>query len=103
MKGQPNNNMGKGTAQRLADYPSLDWEDVADEVVHVTDISGKVTQSQMGAGGYYTMNVAIPMSYIHAAVDAALASQDGMLYIRIYKAPLELFTRDDGNGDDSAT
>ena len=92
-------NQGKGVATRLADYPCIDWATVQDEVKHVTDISGKVTQSQMGAGGYYTMNVAIPMSYIHAAVDAALASQQGMLYIRIYTVPLDLFLEDDDEGE----
>lgn len=104
--GTGTHNGSSGAALKLANYPCVDWDQVEDEVVHVTDISGKVTQSQMGAGGYYTMLIAIPMSYIHNAVDAALASQEGMLYIRMYKAPLSLYVSDvdeDGHGDNTAT
>ena len=80
-----------GTAKRMADYPSLDWEEVASDVVHITDLSAKVTQSQLGAHGYYTMLMAIPQAYAHAALDAAFASTDAMLYIRVYKVPIEAF------------
>jgi hypothetical protein len=94
-----NNSGSSGAAKKLAQYPSVNWEDVEADLVHVTDISGKVTQSQMGAGGYYTMLVAIPMAYIHNAVDAALASNEGMLYIRMYKAPLSIYLTNDDDAD----
>lgn len=96
------NNKSVGVSQRMADYPGLDWATVENDVVHVTDIAGKVTQSQMGAGGYYTMNCAIPMSYIHEAIEAALASQQGMLYIRFYTVPIELFL-EARNGEHTTT
>ncbi len=80
-----------GAAKKMADYPSLDWEEVASDVIHITDLSAKVTQSQLGAHGYYTMLMAIPQAYAHAALDAAFASTDAMLYIRVYKVPIEAF------------
>ena len=99
------NSGSSGAATKLAKYPQVDWAGVeADNPILVADIAGKVVQSQMGAGGYYTMLVAIPMAYIHQAVDAAIASQQGMLYMRMYQVPLRLFTDEDdstevGNGE----
>lgn len=92
-----------GAAKKLKDYPEVDWSTVEDEVEHVTDISGKIVQSQLGAGGYYTMLVAVPKEYAPNALLAALKSQESMMYMRFYTVPLRFFEppepTDDEGGD----
>jgi len=87
-------NLGSsGTAKPLAKYPSLDWTEVEDEVEHVVDLAMKITQAQLGANGYFLLSCALPAAYAHAGIDAHLASNDGMLYVRMYKVSIERFMR----------
>lgn len=72
-------------------YPQLDWATVEDDVVHAADVAGKITQSQLGSNGFYSMTVYVPESYAHAVLDAALAQKGCMAYIRIYTVPIKLF------------
>jgi hypothetical protein len=80
-----------GGAKRVQQYPSLDWTEVEDDVEHVVDLAMKVTQAQLGANGYFIMQCAIPASYAHAAIDAAMASNDAMLYVRMYRVSIDKF------------
>lgn len=80
-----------GTAKPITQYPYLDWSEVVDDVVHVSDIAGRITQSQMGANGLYSVTMYVPKSYAHSVLDAALAQESGLMYIRLYHAPLYLF------------
>lgn len=85
-------NLGSsGQAKKLSNYPSLDWDTVADDVEHVTDLAMKITQAQLGANGYFLLSAALPVAYAHAGIDAHLASNDGMLYVRFYKVSVDKF------------
>lgn len=84
-----------GTAKAISTYPQLDWSDVEDEVEHVADVAGKISQSQVGASGYMTVNISVPLAYAHALLDAHMASRTAMCYIRIYGVDQSLFFSDD--------
>lgn len=86
-------NLGSsGTAKGIGKYPSLDWSTLPqDQLVHVSDFEGKITQAQMTSFGYFSMGMHLPVAAAHAALDAALASQTGMVYIRVYNVPMELY------------
>lgn len=80
-----------GLIKPLAKYPSLDWEDVEDDVEHVVDVALKIQQAQLGANGYFLLSCALPAEYAHAGIDAHIASNEGMLYVRMYKVPVSKF------------
>lgn len=80
-----------GSATKIANYPSLDWDEVEDEVVHVTDIAANIAHTQVGASQHMTAQINIPLAYAHALLDAHMASKQGLVYIRIYNVPKELF------------
>lgn len=84
-------NSSRGLVRELTDFPALNWGEVEADVQHIADFSAKFSQSQAGHQGVVTMTMQIPVEYLHAAMDAHLASNDGMVYIRVYKVPLETF------------
>jgi hypothetical protein len=96
-----------GLVKPMAKYPALSWSEVEDEVEHVVDLALKVTQAQLGANGYFLLSCALPTQYAHAALEAAMQSNDGMLYVRMYKVDIRTFLRammdeeEDGDGDTS--
>lgn len=81
-----------GIAKGIGKYPSLDWETLPqDDLVHVSDFEGKITQAQMTSFGYFAMGLHLPVASAHAAIDAALASQTGMVYMRVYIVPMQVY------------
>jgi hypothetical protein len=97
-----------GLIKPLAKYPSLAWEEVEDDVEHVVDLALKIQQAQLGANGYFLLSCALPAEYAHAGIDAHMASNEGMLYVRMYKVPISKFlermmeeAEEDGNDPDS--
>lgn len=80
-----------GLVKPLAKYPSLDWEDVENDVEHVVDLAMKIQQAQLGANGYFLLSCALPAAYAHAGIDAHMASNEGMLYVRMYKVSPAMF------------
>lgn len=80
-----------GAGKSVGKYPSLDWATVEDDVVHVCDLEGKITQAQATSFGYFSMGMHLPMAAAHAALDATIASQGGMVYVRVYTVPMELY------------
>jgi hypothetical protein len=82
-----------GVAKGISKYPMLDWDEIEDEVEHVTDIAGKVSHTQVGTSGYMTIQISIPLAYAHAALEAHLASRQSMAYLRVYHVDQEAFFR----------
>lgn len=80
-----------GAGKSISKYPALNWEEVEQDVRHVADFSAKITQAQLGSFGYFNMGMNLPESYAHAAIDAAMASRDAMVYIRVYQVPIDMF------------
>lgn len=85
------NQKNQGRVTELNSWPMLDWETVGGEAEHIADLSAKFTQSNVGHQGILNMTMAIPVAYAHAAVDTHLASQDGVVYIRVYRVSMESF------------
>ncbi len=77
--------------KEVAQYPSLDWADVEDEVEHCADFAAKFMQSQIGHKGILTITMTIPTEYLHAAMDAHENSAAGMVYIRVYHVDEDMF------------
>lgn len=80
-----------GLIKPLAKYPSLNWEEVEEDVEHVVDLALKIQQAQLGANGYFLLSCALPAEYAHAGIDAHMASNEGMLFVRMYKVPVSKF------------
>lgn len=85
------NNSTVGSIQKIKSYPALDWSDVENEVVHLADFAAKFTQSQVGHLGVVTQTMAVPVEYLIPAMLAHTTSTNGMVYIRVYHVPEELF------------
>ncbi len=93
-----------GTGIRLRDFPQVDWDELVD-AVHLTDIAGKISHTQVGSAGTVTATLNVPVSYLHALLDAHVQSRDAMIYIRVYHVPMEAFLSrmaDEGAGDEDA-
>lgn len=80
-----------GTATKVKDYPQVDWEEIEDEVEHLTDIAGKISHSQVGAGGQMVATVSVPLEYAHQLLDVHMKARDGMVYFRLYYVDLATY------------
>ncbi len=80
-----------GKAKAVAQLPKIDFADLEDVLVHLTDIAGKMSHTQVGSSGWQTSTLNVPLEYAHDVLEAHLASQQGMLFFRVYYAPMEAF------------
>lgn len=80
-----------GAAQAIAELPKRLWEEIEDEVEHLTDIAGKISHSQVGNSGYLVSTLNSPLEYAHDLLDAHLQARDGLVYIRIYHVPVSAY------------
>ena len=80
-----------GAALAVAHMPRRTWEEVEDEVVHVCDIAGKISHSQIGASGFLVSTLNSPLEYAHDLLDAHIKARDGLCYIRIYHVPISAY------------
>lgn len=89
-----------GAAKSVANYPKVPFEDVEDVLVHLCDISAKMSHTQVGSSGWQTSSLNVPLQYAHDVLEAHLASQQGMLFLRVYYVPLDVFLPP-AEGDDN--
>jgi hypothetical protein len=89
-----------GSAKRVQDYPAVDWTDIADEVVHLHDVAGKLTHSQVGAAGQMIATLSVPIDYAHALLDVHMKARDGLVYMRLYYVSLADFLGEMDDDDD---
>lgn len=94
------NSGSSGTAKAIAQLPKVPFEDVEDIVQHLCDIAGKISHTQVGSSGWQTSSVNVPLEYAHDLLEAHLASQQGMVFLRVYFVPMEAFLPPD-EGDDN--
>lgn len=78
-----------GAALRIAKAPKRMWEEIEDDVTHLTDVAGKISHSQVGSSGYLISTLSVPLEYAHDLLDVHLKARDGLVYIRVYYVSLE--------------
>lgn len=83
------NSGSSGAALRIAKAPKRMWEEIEDDVVHLTDVAGKISHSQVGSSGYLISTLSVPLEYAHDLLDVHLKARDGLVYIRVYYVSLE--------------
>lgn len=89
-----------GAAKAVAQLPKVPFEEVEDIVVHLCDIAGKMSHTQVGSSGWQTSTLNVPLQYAHDVLEAHLAAQQGMLFFRVYYVPMEAFLPPEPEGDD---
>lgn len=89
-----------GMATKVKDYPAVDWEEIEDEVQHLTDIAGRISHSQVGAGGQMVATVSVPLEYAHQLLDVHMKARDGMVYFRMYYVDLATYLGDMDEDDE---
>jgi hypothetical protein len=89
-----------GSAKYVAQMPKVPFEDVEDVLVHLCDISGKMSHTQVGSSGWQTSTLNVPLAYAHEVLEAHLAAQQGMLFLRVYYVPIEAFLPPELEDDD---
>lgn len=93
------NSGSSGIAKSVAQLPKIDFADLEDVLVHLCDISGKLSHTQVGSSGWQTSSLNVPLEYAHDVLEAHLQSQQGMLFLRVYYAPMEAFLPPEVDGD----
>lgn len=82
-----------GAGKKVSGLPKVEWSEIEETVDHVTDITGKISHSQVGASGLMSVTLQIPLEYAHNALSAHLASRDALVYIRVYGVSFEKFLK----------
>jgi hypothetical protein len=77
-----------GSATKVQHMPSKLWDEIEDEVVHLTDIAGRISHSQVGAAGQMVATLSVPLAYAHDLLDVHMKANDGMVYMRMYYVSL---------------
>lgn len=85
------NSGSSGGALKVAGYPKVPHEDIADLLVSLCDIAAKVNHTQLGASGYLTMNLGVPLAYADDVVRAHAISQQGLVYIKVFYVDTEAY------------
>ena len=93
-----------GAAKKVQHMPSRLWDEIEDEVVHLVDIAGRISHSQVGAAGQMVATLSVPLAYAHDLLDVHMKANDGMVYMRMYYVSLadylgEMDEDDDDLGD----
>lgn len=89
-----------GNALKIAEAPKKLWDEVKDEVVHLTDIAGKISHSQVGASGYLVATISTPLEFAHDLLDVHLKAREGLVYMRLYYVSLEDYLGEMGGLDE---
>jgi hypothetical protein len=91
-----------GAATKVQHMPSKLWDDIESEVVHLVDIAGRISHSQVGAAGQMVATLSVPLAYAHDLLDVHMKANDGMVYMRMYYVSLAdyLGEMDDEDEDD---
>lgn len=89
-----------GSAKSVAQLPKIPFEEVEDILVHLCDIAGKMSHTQVGSSGWQTSTLNVPLAYAHDVLEAHLAAQQGMLFLRVYYVPIEAFLPPDESDPD---
>jgi hypothetical protein len=82
------NSGSSGKALAVAQLPKIEFDDVADIVVHLCDIAAKLSHTQLGSSGWLSGTLNIPLEYSPEVVAAHLASQQGMVFMKVYYVPM---------------
>jgi hypothetical protein len=64
--------------------PKIPFDDVAQDVTHLCDIAAKISHTQLGASGWCSSTLNVPLEYVHDVAEAHAASQQGMIFVRVY-------------------
>jgi len=91
-----------GSATKVQHMPSKLWDEIEDEVIHLVDIAGRISHSQVGAAGQMVATLSVPLAYAHDLLDVHMKANDGMVYMRMYYVSLAdyLGEMDDDDEDD---
>jgi hypothetical protein len=81
----------------------LTWDEVKDEVAHVTDLTAMITQTQLAGKSTLVMSMVIPLDHAHDAISAHLLTQNQLAFIRIYSADLALLESTKHDDDDNGS
>lgn len=73
-----------GKALAVANYPKIDMDDISDLLTHLCDIAGKLSHTQLGSSGWLSGTLNIPLEYSPEVVAAHLASQQGLVFMKVY-------------------
>lgn len=87
------NSGSSGKALSVAQMPKIEFDTLLPHLTHLTDIACKINHVQ-AATGWATASISIPLEYLHDVMEAHLASQQGMVFMQVYYAPLNLFQPD---------
>lgn len=85
------NSGSSGKAKSIAQLPKIDFESVLPSCIHVCDVAGKITHSQLGGNAWATSSLAVPIEYVHDLIEAHGASQRGLVFIRVYTIDMEAY------------
>lgn len=89
-----------GKALEIARAPRRVWDEVKDEVTHLTDIAGRISHSQVGSSGYLVATISTPLEFAHDLLDVHLKAREGLVYMRLYYVSLEDYLGEMGGLDD---
>ena len=89
-----------GKALQIAQAPRRLWDEVKDEVTHLTDIAGRISHSQVGSSGYLVATISTPLEFAHDLLDVHLKAREGLVYMRLYYVSLEDYLGEMGGLDD---
>jgi hypothetical protein len=83
-------NGGKGSSGAYTKILDMERKDFEEEILpiadHVCDMQGVIVQGSVSQGGF-TIGMAVPMCYAHDALESAIASKVGTVFIRVYLVP----------------
>jgi len=78
-----------GKALAVARLPRINLDDISDITVHLCDIAAKLSHTQLGSSGWLSGTLNIPLEYSPEVVAAHLASQQGMIFMKVFYVPME--------------
>jgi hypothetical protein len=93
-----------GMAKSVASYPKIPFEELEEDGLlrHLCDIAAKMSHTQVGSSGWQTASLNVPLEYAHDVLEAHMASQQGMLFFRVYFVPVEAFLPPDAGASNGA-
>lgn len=100
-----NNSGSSGKAKGISALPRHDFDEVFPLTTHLGDIAAKITHTQVGGTGWCSASLAVPLAYIPEIMEAHVASQRGLIFIRVYHIDIEDYMRgltSDEEGEDGS-
>lgn len=95
------NSGSSGKAKGIANLPKVDFDEVFPLTTHLVDIAAKITHTQVGGTGWCTASLSAPLAFIPEMMEAHVASQTGLIFIRVYHIDIESYMRQGGEDDGS--